>query len=108
MPNNNYTPLRWGILGPGSIANRFSNDVKPLADHQLVAVGSRDKAKADTFADKYEIPNRHGSYEDLVADPDVDVIYVATPHPFHKDHAILALNAGKAVLCEKPFTINAG
>ena len=108
MPNNNYSPLRWGILGPGSIASRFSTDVKPLADHLLAAVGSRDKAKADTFADKFGIPNRHGSYEDLVADPNVDVIYVATPHPFHKDHAILALNAGKAVLCEKPFTINAG
>ncbi len=108
MPNNNYTPLRWGILGAGSIANRFCSDVKPLSDHKIAAVGSRDKAKADTFADKYEIRNRHDSYESLVADPDVDVIYVATPHPFHKEHALLALRAGKAVLCEKPFTINAG
>jgi predicted dehydrogenase len=108
MPNNNYSPLRWGILGAGSIANRFCSDVKSLSDHRLAAVGSRDKAKADTFADKFSIQNRHDSYEALVADPEVDVIYVATPHPFHKEHSLLALGAGKAVLCEKPFTINAG
>jgi predicted dehydrogenase len=108
MPNNNYSPLRWGILGAGSIANRFCSDVKLLSDHRLAAVGSRDKAKADTFADKFTIQNRHDSYEALVADPEVDVIYVATPHPFHKEHSLLALRAGKAVLCEKPFTINAG
>ncbi|MBC8104371.1 MAG: Gfo/Idh/MocA family oxidoreductase [Cytophagales bacterium] len=107
MPTNPYSPLRWGILGAGSIANRFSSDVKPLPDHQLAAVGSRDQSKADAFADKFEIPRRYDSYEALVADPDVDVIYVATPHPFHKEHALLAIRAGKAVLLEKPFTINA-
>jgi len=106
--SDTYTPLRWGILGAGSIANRFSSDVKPLADHKLLAVGSRDATRANTFADKYGVPNRHTRYEDLVADPEVDVVYVATPHNFHKEHALLALDHGKAVLCEKPFTINRG
>jgi predicted dehydrogenase len=100
------TPLRWGILGAGGIAKRVSNDVVKLSDHKLQAVGSRDKAKADAFADGYDIPTRHDSYEALCADPDVDLIYVATPHNFHKEHTLLALENGKAVLCEKPFTIN--
>ncbi len=104
----NYTPLRWGVLGAGSIAKRFCDDASPLNGHKFQAVGSRDQAKADAFADKYQMPDRHNSYEALVANPNVDVIYVATPHNFHKEHALLALDAGKAVLCEKPFTINRG
>jgi len=104
--SSSYDPLRWGILGPGSIANRFGDDVKPLGDHSLYAVASRDKAKADAYAAKYGVTKAYGSYEELAADPDVDVIYVATPHPFHKEHSLLALRAGKAVLCEKPFTVN--
>ena len=107
MSTNAYSPLRWGILGAGSIARRFSSDVKSLADHKLTSVGSRDQAKADAFANEFDIPNRHDSYEALVADPEVDVVYVATPHTFHREHALLALRAGKPVLCEKPFTINA-
>ncbi|HYS35527.1 MAG TPA: Gfo/Idh/MocA family oxidoreductase, partial [Pseudonocardiaceae bacterium] len=71
----------------------------------VVAVGSR--SDADPFADRFGIPNRHGSYESLVSDPDVDVVYVATPHPMHHDNAVLALRAGKPVLVEKPFTMNA-
>jgi predicted dehydrogenase len=104
--SDTLTPLRWGILGAGGIAKRVSNDVVKLADHKLMAVGSRDKAKADTFADQYDIPHRFDSYEALCADPDVDLIYVATPHNFHKEHTLLALAHGKPVLCEKPFTIN--
>jgi len=99
--------VRWGILGPGSIANSLAKGVAELPDAELFAVGSRDKAKADIFADKHGIPTRYGSYQELVDDPHVDVVYVATPHTFHAEHSILALNAGKAVLCEKPFTINA-
>ena len=71
------------------------------------AVGSRSQGSADRFADEFGIGNRHVGYESLVADPDVDVVYVATPHPMHHDNAILALRAGKHVLVEKPFTMNA-
>ncbi len=101
------TPIRWGILGPGSIANQFAKGLQAAPDGQLVAVGSRDLRRAEAFAEQYDAPNRHGSYEELVADPEVDAIYVATPHPFHKENSILCLEAGKAVLCEKPFTVNA-
>lgn len=104
--SDRYTPLRWGILGPGSIAHRFTESVLPLSDQEVVAVGSRDSIKANAFADKHGIAHRHGSYEALCADPEVDAIYVATPHNFHKEHSILALRSGKHVLCEKPFTIN--
>jgi predicted dehydrogenase len=104
---SDYKTLRWGILGAGNIARRWSNDVVKLRDQKIQAVGSRDLEKANAFADKYEIPTRHNSYEALVSDPEVDAIYVATPHNFHKEHVLLALSAGKHVLCEKPFTVNA-
>ena len=101
-------PIRWGILGPGSIAHKLTKSVQAQPEtHAVQAVGSRDKTKAQAFADQYGIPNAHGSYEALCADPDVDVIYVATPHPLHKEHCLLAIAHGKHVLCEKPFTINA-
>lgn len=102
------TSIRWGILGTGGIATKFATGLQALSDAELVAVGSRSRHTADTFADRFDIPRRHGSYEALANDPDVDVIYVSTPHTFHKDNSILCLQAGKAVLCEKPFTINAG
>jgi predicted dehydrogenase len=101
-----YSPLRWGILGAGNIAAKFTQDTQTLADHKIVAVGSRETAKSEAFGAKFAIPNCHASYEALATDPDVDVIYVATPHNFHKEHCLLALNAGKHVLCEKPFTLN--
>jgi len=101
------SPVRWGILSTGNIAHQFARGLSVLDDAELVAVGSRSQAGADTFGDEFCVPNRHGSYEALASDPDVDAIYVATPHPFHKDNSILCLNGGKAVLCEKPFTINA-
>jgi predicted dehydrogenase len=104
--SNRYTPLRWGILGAGSIANRFTESIALLDDQTVVAVGSRDAEKAAAFGSKHSIPNRHSSYEALCNDPEVDAIYVATPHTFHKEHSILALRSGKHVLCEKPFTIN--
>ena len=99
------TSLRWGILGTGWIADAQVKDL--LADgFTVAAVGSRSQDGADAFAAKYGIPTAHGSYEALVADPDVDVIYVATPHPMHAENTELAINAGKHVLLEKPFTIN--
>ena len=99
------TGLRWGILGPGGIAQAFASDLV-LHNFTVQAVGSRRTDAAAAFAGKFGIPNVHGSYEDLVADPEVDVIYIATPHPFHAEQALLALNAGKHVLVEKPFTLN--
>ncbi len=107
MPLNPSAPVRWGILGAGNIAHKFAAGLAVLPDAQLVAVGSRTPGKADTFADMWSAPHRHTSYESLAADPDVDVVYVATPHPLHAEDSLLCLNAGKAVLCEKPFTVNA-
>jgi predicted dehydrogenase len=99
--------LRWGILGTGSIASQFAIDLKATGI-DLVAVGSRSQASADRFAAEHGIAAAHPSHDALVADPGVDVIYVASPHPMHAEHALLALNAGKHVLVEKPFTLNAG
>lgn len=99
--------IRWGILGPGGIAHKFAIGLKAVPDAKISAVGSRDPQRANTFADTFDIPHRHGSYIELVNDPEVDVIYVATPHPFHKECAMLCLEAGKAVLCEKPLTVDA-
>ena len=101
------SPVRWGILGTGGIAGSFASDLRLTDSGVAVAVGSRSQAAADRFADSYGIERRHASYDALVADPEVDVVYVATPHPMHRDNAILALGAGKHVLVEKPFTMNA-
>ncbi|MGH2868118.1 MAG: Gfo/Idh/MocA family protein [Solirubrobacteraceae bacterium] len=101
------SPVRWGILGTGGIASTFVTDLRRTDSGVVTAVGSRSQGSADRFADTFGIANPHASYELLVADPDVDVIYVATPHPMHHDNAVLALRAGKHVLVEKPFTMNA-
>jgi predicted dehydrogenase len=99
--------LRWGIMGTGGIAGAFAEDLKLTDSGVVVAVGSRSSGSADVFADRLGIPTRYGSYEALANDPDVDVVYVATPHPMHHGNARLALEAGKPVLVEKPFTMNA-
>lgn len=99
--------IRWGILGLGNIAHTFVAGLQAVPDAAPVACGSRSAEKAETFGAKRDIPNRHGSYAALVADPEVDAIYVATPHPMHREDCLLALAAGKPVLCEKPFTVNA-
>ena len=98
--------FNWGILGPGGIAKAFAEDLKRLDGHSIAAVGSRTLSNAQSFANTFG-GTAYGSYEELVADPQVDAIYVATPHPAHKENVILALNAGKPVLCEKPFAVNA-
>jgi predicted dehydrogenase len=100
-------PIRWGILGTGGIANKFAHDLELLPDAQLVAVGSRSRTSAEAFGHTWDVPHRHASYADLAADPEVDAVYVSTPHPMHRDDALLAIEAGKAVLCEKAFTVNA-
>lgn len=99
--------IRWGIIGPGNIANRFVEGARAVPDTVVLAVGSRNLERANAFADRWNIPKRYGSYEELVTDPDVDIVYVATPHPFHAPCSLLAIEAGKAVMCEKPFTVNA-
>jgi len=99
--------IHWGILGPGTIARQFATGLQAVGGAKLLAVGSRSQEKADAFADQFGAPKRHASYEALAADPDVHVIYIATPHPGHKDAALLCIEHGKAVLCEKPFTVNA-
>ena len=98
---------RWGIIGAGSIAGRFADALAALPNAETFAVGSRSRESADRFAEANGFSRAYGSYEDLAADPDIDVVYVATPHPFHAENIELCLNAGKAVLCEKPFTVNA-
>jgi len=100
-------PLRWGILGTGTIAADFATDIALLNDATVAAVGSRSQAAADAFSERFAIPHQHGSYDALVRDPDVDVVYVATPHVAHYENAMLAISGGKNVLVEKPFTINA-
>jgi predicted dehydrogenase len=100
-------PLGWGLIGTGGIADTFAADLTFTDSGRVTAVGSRRMDSADRFADRIDIPNRYASYEALVADPDVDVVYVATPHPMHHAGALLALGAGKPVLVEKPFTMNA-
>lgn len=100
------TKLGWGILATGWIAELFTQDLIS-AGLRVAAVGSRSAEKAKLFAEQFGIPKFHASYEALVADPEVDIIYIATPHPNHVEAALLALNAGKHVLIEKPFTLNA-
>lgn len=104
---SNQTPFRWGILGTGWIADRFVSDLKFLKDHQPAAVGSRSLEKARDFARTQGIPRAWGSYEELVADPDIDAVYITSPHPGHLPHTLLALKAGKPVLVEKPFALDA-
>lgn len=121
--------MKWGILASGTIAAKFARTINAMANggesdsamarggesgsakadegESLIAVGSRSAQKAQEFADEYNIPRAYGSYEDLAADPDVEAVYIATPNNLHYENALLCLNAGKHVLCEKPFTTNA-
>ena len=99
--------IRWGIIGLGNIANKFATDLLTVEDAELYAVASRTQQKADGFADKYQVTKAYNSYEALVSDENIDAVYIATPHSLHKDNVLLCLKQGKAVLCEKPFAMNA-
>ncbi len=99
--------IRWGLVGLGTITRKFANDLKLLDDAEIYAVASRSQAKADAFGAEYGASRRYGSYEALAHDPDVDVVYIGTPHPMHKPNTIMCLEAGRHVLCEKPFAVNA-
>jgi len=100
-------PVRWGILATGGIARSFVAELALLEECEVAAVGSRRQESADAFALEYGVPAAYGDYRRLVEDPDVDVVYVATPHALHREHVEMALQAGKAVLCEKAFTLTA-
>ncbi len=99
--------VRWGIISTGHIAGKFADALKILPDAGLYAVASRSQEKADVFARKHGMKKAYGSYQALADDPDVDAVYIATPHTFHLDNAVMCMYAGKAVLCEKALTINA-
>ena len=99
--------VKWGILGCGNIAHKFAEALTVVEDAELLAVGSRDLTKAQRFATQWDAKLAYGSYLELATDPKIDIIYIATPHSYHFGHAKLCLEAGKNVLCEKPFTINA-
>lgn len=98
--------VRWGILATGGIAHLMTRDLL-LHGHRVTAVGSRNAESAGAFAAEHGIERAHASYDELIADPEVDVVYIATPHPLHADNALAALGAGKHVLVEKAFTLNA-
>lgn len=98
--------LAWGILSTGRIAGTFAKALCHSQTGTLVAVGSRTQGAADRFGDTYQVPHRYGSYEALLADPKVQAVYIATPHPMHAEWAIKAAKAGKHILCEKPLTLN--
>ena len=100
-------PVRWGFIGTGKIASTFARDMQLIGEGEVVAVGSRRQESADAFGDTFGVARRYDSYEALVADPDVDAVYVGTPHPMHFANASLALEHGKPVLVEKAFTMNA-
>jgi len=102
-----HKEIRWGIIGLGNIAHKFAEDLLTIEDAKLYAVASRTQEKSDAFADKYSATKAYDSYKGLTNDPNVDAIYIATPHSFHKEHTLLCLEHGIAVLCEKPFAMNA-
>lgn len=99
--------LRWGLLAAGSIAAEFAEGVKASKTGTLAAVAARSGERAAAFAARHGVPKSYGSYDELLADPDIDVVYVSTPHPLHAEWAIKAAEAGKHVLCEKPLTLTA-
>jgi predicted dehydrogenase len=103
MTNKN---IRWGIIGLGKIANKFATDLASIETAELVAVASRNIQNANNFAEKHNAKKAYSSYEELAKDTNVDAVYIATPHSFHKEHTLLCLQNKKAVLCEKPFAMN--
>ena len=95
-----------GFLGASRIARKFASDAKNIEDAKLYAVGARNLQSARAFQKEFEMPCSYGSYEELVNDEKVDIIYISTPNSFHKEHVLMCLKAGKAIICEKPFALN--
>lgn len=98
--------MKWGIIGLGNISNRFADALKVIDDAEIAAVASRNQAKADDFAERHHAQKAYDSYEKLFQDEEVQVVYIGTPHVFHAENAIAAMEHGKAVLCEKPIAMN--
>ena len=98
--------INWGIIGPGRIAQQFAHDIPFAESANLLAVASRTLSRAEDFAKEYSIPRVYGNYDELLADDDIDIVYVSVPHMFHLEISSRVLKAGKAVLCEKPLTIS--
>ena len=109
MADAAYTdrPIRWGFLGAGGIAEQVATDLVATAGNELVAVAARSADRAAAFAARFGAPRSYGDYAELVHDDEVDVVYIATTHPFHREHALLAIGAGKSVLIEKPVCLTA-
>lgn len=99
--------IKWGIISTGNISAKFAEALKILPEAELVAVASRDQETANTFAKKHNIPKAYASYQELADDPDIDVVYIGTPHTFHLENSVMLMRKGKSVLCEKALTINA-
>ncbi|MBL4575110.1 MAG: Gfo/Idh/MocA family oxidoreductase, partial [Opitutaceae bacterium] len=100
------TKLNWGIIGTGNISSTFAKGIINSTTGQLTSISSRTKASADTFGDKFNVPQRYDSYQELLKDPHVQAVYIGTPHPTHATIAIRCAEAGKHILCEKPITLN--
>jgi predicted dehydrogenase/aryl-alcohol dehydrogenase-like predicted oxidoreductase len=103
---NKMTQLRWGLLAAGNIAKAFAKGLSQTETGTAAAVASRSLDKSKAFAEEFNIPKAYGSYEELLADPEIDAVYIATPHPMHAEWAIKAADAGKHILCEKPMTMS--
>jgi predicted dehydrogenase len=99
--------VRWGVAGPGGIASQFGEGMKLVEGGTIVAVASRSQQRADDYGDRFDVPKRYDDYSALAEDPEVDAVYIATPHSRHESDTIPYLQAGKHVLCEKPFALNA-
>ena len=99
--------IKWGIISTGHISGRFAEALEILPDAELVAVASRTQESADEFAQRYNIPKAYATYQQLADDPEVDAVYIGTPHTFHLENSVMCMRKGKSVLCEKALTINA-
>ncbi|NOX65692.1 MAG: Gfo/Idh/MocA family oxidoreductase, partial [Chlorobi bacterium] len=99
--------IKWGIISTGHISGRFAEALEILPDAELVAVASRTQESADKFAQQFNIPKAYATYQELADDPDIDAVYIGTPHIFHLDNSVMCMRKGKSVLCEKALTINA-
>ena len=104
--NTKNKKIRWGIIGLGNIANQFATDLKLIDEAELCGVASRDISKANEFAIQYDCDSFYGSYDELFADDQIDIVYIATPHDSHAELSIMAMQNGKHVLCEKPLSLS--